>query len=494
MDFRVEEASIEQIHAAFKSGDLTSRKLVEHYLRRIEAFDRNGPGINSIVTLNREALSEADRLDRMLSETWILKGPLHGIPFLIKDQIETRRIRTTFGSKAFENYVPDADATIVRRIKESGGIVLGKANMPDFGVSWYGVSSVLGDTLNPYDTSRDPGGSSSGIGAGIAANFATVGIGEDTAGSIRVPSSFNNLFGIRVTTGLISRSGMCPIINFQDTPGPMARNVKDLSTVLDVIAGYDKEDSATSMSVFSGSLGNFGSSLMGGELRGSRIGILRDSFPGRDEDVSLVMERAIHTMSSNGADIVDPVEISDLPARIKNSGLYDIQTKYDLNGFIRTRKGSPMKSVEDIVSAGMYHELIDILEYVSRGESLPEEHPEYYRRRFGQNELRKAIIELIVSSGLDAIMYPSARILPPAKDDIRGRKWAGLGFPVNSFISSHSGCPSIAVPAGFTSGGIPVGFELLAKPLDEQKLLNLAYSYELVANPRRSPETTPDLA
>ncbi|HKJ96816.1 MAG TPA: amidase, partial [Thermoplasmataceae archaeon] len=340
----------------------------------------------------------------------------------------------------------------------------------------------------------DPGGSSSGIGAGIAANFATVGIGEDTAGSIRVPSSFNNLFGIRVTTGLISRSGMCPIINFQDTPGPMARNVKDLSTVLDVIAGYDKEDSATSMSVFSGSLGNFGSSLMGGELRGSRIGILRDSFPGRDEDVSLVMERAIHTMSSNGADIVDPVEISDLPARIKNSGLYDIQTKYDLNGFIRTRKGSPMKSVEDIVSAGMYHELIDILEYVSRGESLPEEHPEYYRRRFGQNELRKAIIELIVSSGLDAIMYPSARILPPAKDDIRGRKWAGLGFPVNSFISSHSGCPSIAVPAGFTSGGIPVGFELLAKPLDEQKLLNLAYSYELVANPRRSPETTPDLA
>ena len=492
MTFVIEEASIREIQEALKSGELTSRKLVEHYLRRIEEFDRKGPGINSIVTLNKGALAEADKLDRMLSETWILRGPLHGIPFLIKDQIETKNIRTTFGSKAFDNYVPDADATIVRKIREAGGIILGKANMPDFGVSWYGVSSIAGDTLNPYDTSRDPGGSSSGIGAGIAANFAVVGIGEDTAGSIRVPSAFNNLFGIRVTTGLISRSGMCPIINYQDTPGPMARNVEDLAIVLDVIAGYDERDTDTYISAYSDSLGNFSSSLSAGEFKGSRIGVLREVF-GDEGEIGSIVDSAIRVMASEGATMVDPVVIPNLEERLSNSRLYDIQVKHDLNSFIKSRKGSPMKSIEDIVSAGMYHELIDILQYVAQGEPVPERHPDYYRMRFGQYDLRRAIEETMVSMKLDAILYPTARINPPLKSDIRAKKWAGLGFPVNSFISSHSGCPAIAVPAGFTEQGLPVGIELMGRPFDEQKLLNMAYSFELAANPRKSPRSAPSI-
>lgn len=491
MGFTIEEASISRIHEAFKSGELTSRKLVEHYLQRIEKYDRSGPGINSIITLNREALSDADLLDRMLSETWILRGPLHGIPFLIKDQIETKNIRTTFGSRAFENYVPDVDATIVRKIREAGGIILGKANMPDFGVSWYGVSSMAGDTFNPYDITRDPGGSSSGIGAGIAANFATVGIGEDTAGSIRVPSAFNNLFGIRVTTGLISRNGMCPIINYQDTPGPMARNVEDLAIVLDVIAGYDERDPATYVSAYSGSIGNFSTSLSAGEFKGSRVGVLREAFPEDEDGMNGVVGSAIDLMMSEGASMVDPVVIPHLEELLSNSRLYDIQVKHDLNSFIKTRKGSPMKSIEDIVSAGMYHELIDIMQYVSQGEPVPENHPDYYRMRFGQYDLRRAIEETMVSMKLDAIIYPTARILPPLKSDIRGRKWAGLGFPVNSFIASHSGCPAIAIPAGFTDEGLPVGIELMGRPFAEQKLLNMAYSFELSKNPRREPPTAP---
>ncbi len=494
MPIVIEEASIREIQEAFRSGELTSRKLVEHYLRRIEEFDRKGPGINSIVTLNKGALSDADRLDRMLSETWIMRGPLHGIPFLIKDQIETKGIRTTFGSKAFENYVPDADAGIVRKIRDAGGIILGKGNMPDFGVSWYGVSSIAGDTLNPYDESRDPGGSSSGIGAGIAASFATVGIGEDTAGSIRVPSAFNNLFGIRVTTGLISRHGMCPIINYQDTPGPMARTVEDLAIVLDVIAGYDERDPATYVSSYSGSLGTFSTSLSSGEFRGSRIGVLREVFPDGEDGINRVVESAINAMEKEGASVVDPVVIPNLDALILNSRLYDIQVKHDLNSFIKTRKGSPMKSIEDIVAAGMYHELIDILQYVSEGEPVPEKHPDYYRMRFGQYDLRRTIEETMATMNLDAILYPTARISPPLKSEIRGRKWAGLGFPVNSFIASHSGCPAVAIPAGFTDDGLPVGIELMGKPFDEQKLLNMAYSFERAANPRRAPKATPKIA
>lgn len=493
MTFKIEEASINQIHTAFKAGRLNSRKLVEHYLRRIAAYDQSGPGINSIITLNKEALNEADKLDRSFSETWMMKGPLHGIPFLIKDQIETKDIRTTFGSIAFENYVPDEDATVVRKIKEAGGIILGKANMPDFGVSWYGVSSITGHTLNPYDTERDPGGSSSGVAAGIAANFATVGVGEDTAGSIRVPASFNNIFGLRVTTGLVSRSGICPIINFQDTPGPMARNVEDLATVLDIISGYDARDPGTSVTVFSKSMGYFRSSLAADAIYGARIGILRSAFSLEDSLINTIMDEAIYKLESHGALIVDPVEVSDLENRIENSKLYDIQIAHDLNSFISSRKGTPVKSISSIVSAGMYNELIDILEYISTNNLKPEDHLDYYRMRFGQSDLKRAIIEAMASSEVDVLLYPISRILPPLKSDIVNRKWAGIGFPVNSFISSHSGCPSIAIPAGLTPEGLPVGLELLGKPFEEQRLLNLAYSFEKISRTRKAPLTTPDL-
>ncbi|MCL6446109.1 MAG: amidase, partial [Alicyclobacillus sp.] len=250
MAFELMEATVSSIHAAVQSGELTVRKLVQMYLERIEAYDKNGPRINSVVTLNLHALDEADRLDRVYSETGKFVGDLHGIPILVKDQAETKDVTTTFGSVAFKDYVPSTDATVIKRLKQAGAIILGKTNLPDFATAWTGNSSVIGDTLNPYDLTRDPGGSSSGTGAAIAANFAAVGIGEDTGGSIRVPSSFNNIFGLRVTTGLISRTGISPLVHFQDTAGPMGRTVRDVALLLDAMVGYDPDDPFTSVNLY----------------------------------------------------------------------------------------------------------------------------------------------------------------------------------------------------------------------------------------------------
>ncbi|MGB3634770.1 MAG: amidase, partial [Rubrobacteraceae bacterium] len=195
--FRLEEATIDDIHSAFRSGELTCRRLVELYLARIEAYDKSGPELNSIITINPNALEEAEELDRSFQQAGELVGPLHGVPVLVKDQAETAGIRTTFGSIAFEDYTPDEDATAVKRLKETGAVILAKTNLPDFATSWFAYSSAGGVTKNPYALDRDPGGSSSGTGAAIAANLGAVGIGEDTGGSIRVPSSFDNLVGVR---------------------------------------------------------------------------------------------------------------------------------------------------------------------------------------------------------------------------------------------------------------------------------------------------------
>src|ERR671933_3036427 len=221
VNFPLEEATIDQLHEAMRAGELTAQELVESYLERIEAYDRGGPGLNSILAVNEGAGARAAELDDSLSRTGELAGPLHGVPVLVKDCVETTELDTTFGSKAIVDYRPREDAVVVRKLREAGAIILAKPTLPDFATSWFSYSSVSQETKNPYALDRDPGGSSSGTGAAIAANLGAVGIGEDTGGSIRVPSSFDNLVGVRITTGLISRKGMSPLVVFQDTAGPM---------------------------------------------------------------------------------------------------------------------------------------------------------------------------------------------------------------------------------------------------------------------------------
>ncbi len=214
---QIEELTIDVMHEMLRSGSLTTRALVEAYLERIEAIDRSGPQLNSIVTVNPAALDEADRLDAAFAASGQFTGPLHGVPVVVKDQAETKDIMTTFGSIAQDGYMPESDATVITKLKEAGAIILAKTSMPDFATSWFGISSKTGTTKNPYVLSHDPGGSSSGSAAAVAANLAMVGVGEDTGGSIRLPASFTNLVGVRVTPGLIGRTGMSPLVTFQDT-------------------------------------------------------------------------------------------------------------------------------------------------------------------------------------------------------------------------------------------------------------------------------------
>src|SRR6476660_4821824 len=282
--FEIEEATITDIHRAFSDGSLTCRQLVENYLDRIERYDRNGPKLNSIITVNPAALSEADRLDAQYSKTKKLTGPLHGIPVVVKDQAETKGIVTTFGSIAMDGYMPERDATAVRKLKDAGAIILAKVTLPDWATSWFGFSSKSGETKNPYALDRDPGGSSSGTAAAVAANLCTVGIGEDTGGSIRLPASFTNLVGVRVTPGLISRDGMSPLVVFQDTAGPMTRTVTDAAILLDALVGYDERDPYTAAYAIAGHKGSYTQLLNKDGLKGIRLGVLKEAF-GDDSDL-----------------------------------------------------------------------------------------------------------------------------------------------------------------------------------------------------------------
>lgn len=496
MAFTLEEATIDGIHAAFRSGELTCRKLVEMYLARIKAYDRNGPQLNSILTVNPNALEEAEGLDRAFERNGEFVGPLHGIPVLVKDQAETAGIRTTFGSIAFEDYVPEEDATAVRRLKDAGALILAKTNLPDFATSWFAYSSAGGETKNPYDLDRDPGGSSSGTGAAVAANLGAVGIGEDTGGSIRVPSSFDNLVGVRVTTGLISRKGLSPLVVFQDTAGPMTRTVKDAAILLDALVGYDPEDPFTAAATLAHDAGSYEDGLSGERLRGARIGVVREAF-GSDEDpdsgmVNRVVGEAIEAMREAGAEVADPVSIPDLQHYIGITSLYLSQSRYDIDRFLSKRPGS--HTVGELYDSKRFHPRLDLFTAIAEeAPEDPEEDPNYYRGLAAREQFRRAILNVMASQNLNALLYPNSQVLPPTRKELDDWKWTVLTFPTNALIAAQADLPSISLPAGFAEGGVPVGFELVGKPYGEADLLSLAYSYEKAASPRRPPESAPPL-
>lgn len=494
--FRLEEATIDDIHSAFRSGDLTCRRLVELYLARIEAYDSSGPELNSIITLNPNALEEAEDLDRSFEQDGEMVGPLHGIPVLVKDQAETAGIRTTFGSIAFTDYTPEEDATAVRRLKEAGAVILAKTNLPDFATSWFAYSSAGGVTKNPYALDRDPGGSSSGTGAAVAANLGTVGIGEDTGGSIRVPSSFDNLVGVRVTTGLISRSGMSPLVVFQDTAGPMTRTVKDAATLLDVLVGYDPNDPFTSAATLARDAGSYAQDLTEDGLKDARIGVLREVF-GPDDDpdsgqVNRVIEDAIGAMREAGAEIIDPVSVPDLQHYIEITSLYLSQSRYDIDEFLSKRPGD--HTIKELYASEQFHPRLDLFIAIEEeAPANPEEDPNYYRGLAARELFRRAILDTMASHNLDALLFPNSQVLPPTRQELDDWKWTVLTFPTNALIAAQSDLPSISLPAGFAEGNVPVGFELLGKPYGEAELLSLAYAYEQEARPRKSPACTPPL-
>jgi amidase len=488
-NFTFLETTMEDIHQAMLSKELTSLELVNWYLERIEELDKQGPKIQAIVNVNKQAKEYAANLDSYLEETGKLKGPLHGIPVLVKDQGETFDIITTFGNMAYESYQPESDATVVKRLREAGAIILAKSSMCDFAAGWFSFSSVTERTRNPYALERESGGSSAGTSAGVAANFAVAGIGEDTGGSIRLPASFNNLFGLRVTTGLVSRKGFSPLVHFQDTPGPVARNASDLAKLLDVIVGYDPEDPYTSAAIQSPDAGRYHSLLTDASLKGVRIGVLQEAFGPDDSEsgpVNEVVRSAIGTLKQSGAEIID-IEIPNLQELITETSLYILQSKHDLDSFLSKRPNFPTKSFMDLYKSNTFHPLTDLFHDIANGPEDPTLAEDYYKKRLAQEEFKRTILNTFARSNIDVMLFPNVRVLPPKHEDLEAGKWTCLTFPTNTVIASQSGLPAMSVPAGFTPDGIPVGFELVSTPFSESRLLQYAHAYEKVANPRQSP-------
>src|SRR3954452_2621660 len=484
--FRVEETTIADIHAAMRAGEVTSRALVEAYLRRIDAYDRSGPELNAILGVNERALERADELDHALSRTGELTGPLHGTPVLVKDCVETSEIDTTFGSIAVQGYRPAQDAVIIRKLREAGAIILAKTTLPDFATSWFSFSSVSNETKNPYALEHDPGGSSAGTAAAVAANLGTVRIGTDCGGSTRVPSSFCNLVGIRSTPGVVPRTGSSYLVIFQDTIGPMTRTVADAAVVFDILAGYDESDPYTAAYVIARAPASYRAVLDEGALRGARLGLVVNAM-GSDDDaaaaaVNDVVRAAVEAIRGAGGEVVE-VEIPNLGHHIEATSQYVARTKHDINEFLSTRTDL---TLNEIVARGQYHPDLDLIDAVMEGPDDPEDDPDYFRRINAREEFARETVNVMARNGLTALVYPSVQVPPPS---MAGRKdWTTLTFPTNTLIASQTWSPAMTVPAGFTRDGLPVGLEFVAAPYDEATVFRLGYAFEQATGHRRAPE------
>jgi amidase len=418
------------------------------------------------------------------------------VPVLVKDQAETAGLRTTFGSILFDAYVPSADATLVTKLRDAGAVILAKTAMCDFAAGWFSSSSLTGHTKNPYDASRESGGSSAGTAAGVAANFGLVGIGEDTGGSVRIPASFNNLFGFRVTTGLISRAGFSPLVHFQDTPGPIGRTVSDIATLLDSIVGYDPQDPFTVTASSAPVTGGYARALdIDVPLDTWRIGVLETGF-GSDGDpdaapVNRAVRAALAQLGDLGVATVPDVQIGDLADWIANTSVYIRQSKSDINDFLARRPDAPASNFMEIYDSQQFHPLNDLFHGIAAGPDTTDGDAEYLRLRLNQEHFRRLVLNIFAAHRLDFLVYPTVQVLPPARDELAADKYRALAFPTNTVIGSQAGLPALTIPVGFAEDGLPVGMELLGTPLAETKMLQFARAWESFRRPRRSPELRP---
>jgi amidase len=489
-DFVIEEATIAGIHRAYRAGSLSARALVGAYLKRIKQLDQAGPRLNSVVTTNAKALAQAAALDEAQARTGRLQGGLHGIPVLLKDNIDTCELPTSYGNIAFAAHRPARDASVVARLREAGAIVLGKTTLPDFATSWWAYSSRSGETRNPYDLARDPGGSSAGTGAAIAANLASVGLGTDCGGSVRVPASHCNLVGIRSTPGVVSRAGSSPLVAWQDTVGPMARTVRDAVTVFDAIAGYDPQDSLSVNYAIARAPRRYTEELDRDGLKGARLGLVTNAL-GADGDVhaapvNALVRAAVQSMTACGAR-VEEVQIADLALHLRDTSMYVNCSRHDLDAFLAAQRDAPMRSLRQLYEARRYHPMLDLFEACLAGPELPEYDPQYFRRLAAREAFQRQIVNLMAAQRLDALVFPDVQIVPPTRAQLDARVWTTLTYPTNTLIASQAWLPAITVPAGFAGERLPVGLELMGKPYDEATLFRLAYAFEQATRHRRAP-------
>lgn len=495
--FELDEITISQLQDAMKSGKYTARVVVEKYLARIEQIDKHGPAVNSVIEINPDALAIAETLDKERKQKAV-RGPLHGIPVLIKDNIDTSdRMMTTAGSLALVGSKPPKDSMVAQKLREAGAVILGKTNLSEWANirsdhSSSGWSCRGGQTRNPYALDRNPCGSSSGSGAGVSANLCAAAIGTETDGSIVCPSNANGIVGIKPTVGLVSRMGVIPISHSQDGAGPMCRTVRDAAIVLGVLTGMDAEDSATSESREK-SYTDYTQFLKPDGLRGARIGVVRKTF-GISEAVDKIMESALDAMKKEGAILVDPVDIDTTP-KLRETELTVLlyELKADLNAYLaRLGPAAPVKTLKDVIDFNERNRDKEMpffgqSNFLKAQEKGPLTTPEYLDALAKNHQLaRKEGIDAVMDkNNLDGLVGPTGG---PAwlTDWVNGDHFGGG----SSRAAAVAGYPNITVPAGFVSG-LPVGISFFGRAWSEPVLIRLAYAFEQATKVRKPPRFLP---
>jgi Asp-tRNA(Asn)/Glu-tRNA(Gln) amidotransferase A subunit family amidase len=489
--FDIVETTIAEVHAAFTARTLTVRQLVQMYLDRISAYDKNGPAINAIISLNPSALEEADRLDAAFRASGLV-GRLHGIPLIMKDQADIKGMPTTLGSVLFRDYMPDRDAFVVAKLKQAGAVFIGKATLGELG-GGDTHGSLFGSTRNPYDLERTAGGSSGGSAACASANFCTVAVGQEGFASIRRPSAWNGIAGMRPTIGLVSRGGVYggwPTVN--GSLGPMARTVADLAKLLDSMVGYDPDDPVTAHGVGK-TAESYSAALDKHALKGARIGILRESMgyasePDSDDfkKVGEVFDKAAADLRKAGADLVDPIVIPDLKALLATRARSDEDDDAMFELFFKGGK-APFATRAAAMASPLFQNVTNSARRRWTSPGSPEQQLANARAR---ETLMINMLKVMADHRLDAIVHKTVEHQPTLiKDGVSPPYVDQKGAPhINTFLMF---VPSIAVPAGFTRDNLPAGITFLGRPYDDAKMIQLAYAYEQANQHRRAPATTP---
>ncbi|HEX6833883.1 MAG TPA: amidase [Rudaea sp.] len=491
--FALEERGVTELQQRMTYGVLTSHSLVQQYLDRIEAVDRSGPSIHAIVELNPDALAIADALDGERRSGHV-RGPLHGIPVLIKDNIDTAdKMHTTAGSLALKESIAASDATVAAKLRSAGAVILGKTNLSEWANfrsthSTSGWSARGGQTRNPYALDRNPCGSSSGTGAAISANLAVVGVGTETDGSIVCPSSVNGLVGIKPTLGLVSRAGIIPIAHSQDTAGPMARSVADAAVLLDALAGADERDAASAAA--KAHVVAFANALDPNALKGARIGVVR-KLAGFSPEVDALLTQSIAALKAAGATVIEPVELPNL-------GKYDdaeltvleYEFKHDLNAYLSAlpESANAPRTLKDLIAFDNRERAQEMAwfgqELFEQSQARGELTDKAYRDALAKAKLlagAQGIDAALRANRLDALIAPSAG---PAwtTDWVNGDHVAGG----SSSPAAVAGYPDISVPMGFVHG-LPVGLSFFGAAWSDAKLIRLAYAFEQATRVRQPP-------
>jgi amidase len=492
--FELEESTIEQLQSGMAAGKYTAQSIARKYLDRINEIDKHGPVVNSVIELNPDALSIAADLDKE-RKAGRVRGHLHGIPVLIKDNIDTHdRMMTTAGSLALGGSIPLQDATVAKKLRDAGAVIIGKTNLSEWANfrsshSTSGWSGRGGQTKNPYVLDRNPCGSSSGTGAAIAANLAAIGVGTETDGSVVCPSNANSLVGIKPTLGLISRAGIVPIAHSQDTAGPMCRTVTDAAILLGALAGIDTRDQATKASAGK-SLVDYTKSLDANGLTGARIGVHRKGF-GFNDAVDKLMNDCVDIIKRRGATVVDPADIPTA-GKFDDSELEVLlyEFKADLNEYLRSLgPRAPVKSLKEIIDFNEQHRDREMpwfgQDIMTKAQAKGPLTEKAYRDALEKNHQmsRKDGIDFVMARNkLDALIAPTGG---PAwtTDWVNGDHFTG-GY---STASAVAGYPHVTVPAGHVFG-LPVGLSFFGRPWSEPTLIKLAYAFEQATRARRPPQ------